>query len=70
MIDIIKKQLEKIEGVVTELKASDYFSLDYKDTKKFSITMLCAVAGLYIAGNGAAKIIKFIKNELSNENNK
>lgn len=70
MIDIIKNQIEKIEEVVGDFKASDYFSLDYKETKKFSFTMLCALAGLYIAGLGTAKVIKFIKNELDKEDNK
>ena len=70
MIDIIKNQIEKIEEVVGDFKASDYFSLDYKETKKFSLTMLCAIAGLYIAGLGTAKVIKFIKNELGKEDNK
>jgi hypothetical protein len=65
MMDIIKNQIEKIENVVGDFKASDYFSLDYKETKKFSITMLCALAGLYIAGLGTAKVIKLIKNELA-----
>jgi hypothetical protein len=65
MMDIIKNQIEKIENVVGDFKASDYFSLDYKETKKFSITMLCALAGLYIAGVGTAKVIKLIKNELA-----
>lgn len=64
-MDIIKNQIEKIEEVVGDFKASDYFSLDYKETKKFSITMLCALAGLYIAGVGTAKVIKLIKNELA-----
>jgi hypothetical protein len=70
MIDIIKNQIEKIEEVVGDFKASDYFSLDYKETKKFSFTMLCALAGLYIAGLGTAKVIKLIKNELDKEDNK
>ena len=70
MMDIIKNQIEKIEGVVSDFKASDYFSLDYKETKKFSLTMLCALAGLYIAGLGTAKVIKLIKNELGKEDNK
>ena len=70
MMDIIKNQIEKIEGVVRDFKASDYFSLDYKETKKFSLTMLCALAGLYIAGLGTAKVIKLIKNELGKEDNK
>jgi hypothetical protein len=65
MMDIIKNQIEKIEEIVGDFKASDYFSLDYKETKKFSITMLCALAGLYIAGVGTAKVIKLIKNELA-----
>ena len=69
-MDIIKNQIEKIEGVVGDFKASDYFSLDYKETKKFSLTMLCALAGLYIAGLGTAKVIKLIKNELGKEDNK
>ena len=70
MMDIIKNQIEKIEGVVSDFKASDYFSLDYKETKKFSLTMLCALAGLYLAGLGTAKVIKLIKNELGKEDNK
>ena len=70
MMDIIKNQIEKIEEVVGDFKASDYFSLDYKETKKFSFTMLCAIAGLYIAGLGTAKVIKLIKNELGKEDNK
>jgi hypothetical protein len=70
MMDIIKNQIEKIEEIVGDFKASDYFSLDYKETKKFSITMLCALAGLYIAGIGTAKVIKLIKNELGKEDNK
>ena len=67
MIDIIKNQIEKIEEVVGDFKASEYFSLDYKETKKFSFTMLC---GLYLAGLGTAKVIKLIKNELSDKNTK
>lgn len=70
MIDIIKNQIEKIEEVVGDFKASEYFSLDYKETKKFSFTMLCALAGLYLAGLGTAKVIKLIKNELSDKNAK
>lgn len=70
MMDIIKNQIEKIEEVVSDFKASDYFSLDYKETKKFSLTMLCALAGLYVAGLGTAKVIKLIKNELGKEDNK
>ena len=70
VIKLIKNQIEKIEGVVSDFKASDYFSLDYKETKKFSLTMLCALAGLYIAGLGTAKVIKLIKNELGKEDNK
>lgn len=70
MIDIIKNQIEKIEEVVGDFKATDYFSLDYKETKKFSFTLLCAIAGLYIAGLGTAKVIKLIKNELSDKNTK
>lgn len=69
-MDIIKNQIEKIEEIVSDFKASDYFSLDYKETKKFSFTMLCALAGLYIAGLSTAKVIKLIKNELAAEDNK
>lgn len=62
---MIKEQIEKIEKCVSEFKASDYFSLDYKETNKFGFTMLCALVGLYIATVGITNLINFIKNELS-----
>lgn len=65
MMSIIKNQIEKIEKCVNDFKASDYFSLDYKEEpKKFTATMACALAGLCLVAAGTAKVISFIKNEL------
>ena len=66
---IIKNQIEKIEKCVGDFKASDYFSLDYKEPKKFGITMACALLGLSLAAAGTAKVISLIKSELKDAEN-
>ena len=65
MMTIIKNQIEKIEECIGDFKASDYFSIDYKEPKKFTFTMACALAGFCLVGFGLSKVTNLVKNELS-----
>lgn len=68
MMDLIKNQIGKIEDCISDFKSSEYFTLDYTDTKKFGFTMACAVAGLFLVTLSTIKVISFIKKELADDN--
>lgn len=58
MIEYIKHQAESIVTSIKEFEMSDYFTLNYKQTRKFSFTMLCIGIGLYLTGLLVEKLIK------------
>ena len=61
MIEYIKNQAEAIITSIKEFEMSDYFTLNYKQTRKFSFTMLCIGISLYLAGLLVEKLIKVAK---------
>lgn len=61
MIEYIKHQAETIITSIKEFEMSDYFTLNYKQTRKFSFTMLCIGIGLYLTGLLVEKLIKVAK---------
>lgn len=61
MIEYIKNQTESILNSIKEFEMSDYFTLNYKQTRKFSFTMLCIGIGLYLIGILVEKLIKVAK---------
>lgn len=61
MIEYIKNQTEDILNSIKEFEMSDYFTLNYKQTRKFSFTMLCISIGLYLIGILVEKLIKVVK---------
>lgn len=61
MIEYIKNQAEAIITSIKEFEMSDYFTLNYKQTRKFSFTMLCIGIGLYLTGLLVEKLIKAAK---------
>lgn len=63
MIEYIRNQAEEIVTSIKEFEASDYFTLNYKKTKKFSFTVLCICAGLYIISVLVEKLIKTEKSQ-------
>lgn len=62
MIEYIKNQAEGIITSIKEFEMSDYFTLNYKQTRKFSFTMLCIGIGLYFIGFLVDRLINSAKN--------
>lgn len=62
MLDYIKNQAEDIITSIKEFEMSDYFTLNYKHTRKFSFTMLCIGIGLYFIGFLVDRLINSAKN--------
>lgn len=65
MIEYIKHQAESIVTSIKEFEMSDYFTLNYKQTRKFSFTMLCIGIGLYLTGLLVEKLIKVANDSTS-----
>lgn len=65
MIEYIKHQAESIVTSIKEFEMSDYFTLNYKQTRKFSFTMLCIGIGLYLTGLLVEKLIKVANDSAS-----
>ena len=61
MLEYIKNQAESIVNSIKEFEVSEYFTLNYKETRKFSFTMLCIGIGLYLTGLLVEKLIKLAK---------
>ena len=59
--DYIKRKAEDLAESIKEFDASDYFTLNYKETGKFSFTLLCLAAALYGAGHLVNKVLKEVK---------
>lgn len=59
MFNYIKNKANSITETIKGFEASEYFSLNYKDTKKFSFTMMIAAATLAIA----AYVVKMFVSE-------
>lgn len=70
MFEYIKSQAGAILNSIKEFEASDYFSLNFKETRKFSFTMLCIGIGLYLTGLLVDKLIRIAKENtpIDNEN--
>lgn len=62
MFNYIKNQANEVVDSIKEFEASEYFSLNYKDGKKFSLTMVCIGIGLLGTGYLLDRLIKNTKN--------
>ena len=65
--DCIKRKAEDLVESIKEFDASDYFTLNYKETGKFSFTLLCLAAALYGTGYLVNKVIKEVKDNTDNK---
>lgn len=70
MIEYIKNQADSILKSIKDFEASDYFSLNFKETRKFSFTMLCIGIGLYFTGLLVDKLIRIAKENAPINNEK
>lgn len=62
MFNYIKNQANEIVDSIKEFEATKYFSLNYKDGKKFSFTMACIGFSLLGSGYLLGQLIKNSKN--------
>lgn len=58
MFTYIKDKANKVVDSIKEFEASEYFSLNYKEGKKFSLTMVCISLGLLGTGYLIERLIK------------
>lgn len=58
MFTYIKNKANKVVDSIKEFEASEYFSLNYKEGKKFSFTMVCIGLGLLGTGYLIERLIK------------
>lgn len=61
MIEYIEKQAEHITTMIKQFKTSDYFTFNHKDTLKFSFTVTCISAGIFLTGLMVNKLITMTK---------
>lgn len=61
MFTYIKDKANKVVDSIKEFEASEYFSLNYKEGKKFSLAMVVIAISIFGTGYLIERLIKNIK---------